>query len=176
MREDAVVVICSRIESSRLPGKAFLEIEGIPAIEHMILRLKDTELPILIAVPEGQAKDHYVRFIQAHPEQVRLFEGDLESPLHRMAQCVEALDPRPSWILRATHDDIILDSRTALDLLELCEREDSGYGISPGIVEGAGVEVIRTENLLAAAANRTETTEFIWYFVKGEGLPSTKVT
>ena len=68
MSRDAVIIICSRAESSRLPNKALMSIEGMPAIEHMILRLNDTGLPIVIAVPLGQAEKHYIRFIKDHPD------------------------------------------------------------------------------------------------------------
>jgi len=167
---DHLAIVCSRLESNRLPGKAFKRICGRPAIEHIIKRLSG--LKTVIAVPTDQLVEYQTRL--AHTR-VDITSGEANSPLHRLYS-VAVRYGKPKWIVRVTHDDIIIDVRTALELLEKCEQEDSGYGCSPGIVEGSGVEVIRFENLEYAALNRKEPTEFVSYFVKGDKLPYPAIT
>lgn len=163
--KNAAIIICTRPESSRLPGKVFMPVAGVPAIEHIIHRLIGCGIPIVLAVPYG-CNDYTRTVAKYRPEEVSLFYGHPESPLHRMAQVVE-LDPQIEWVIRITHDDILIDQQTMLDLLKACQAEpECGYGISPTIVDGAGVEVIHRSNLLSAARTREEPTEFVSYFVK----------
>lgn len=164
---DHLAIVCSRLESSRLPGKAFKRIAGRPAIEHIIKRLQQAKIRTVVAVPRDQLIEYQTRLAHTGAD---IVPGNPDSPLHRMVDVAEQYGS-PKWIIRVTHDDILIDGKTATDLLEKCEAADAGYGLSPGIIEGAGVEVIRFNNLKHAGVNRKEPTEFVSYFVKGEGLP-----
>ena len=172
----AAILLCTRIESSRLPGKALLKAEGLSLLEHIILRVKPTGLKVYLLVPYDQRR-HFDHLVAAH-DNVEVFEGNPESPLHRMADFLKYAESANvlTHIVRCTHDDPLIDAKTMTDLLAAVESEGSGYGISPGLVDGAGVEIICRENLLAAAEARKEPTEFVSYFVRGPGLPNPKVT
>ena len=164
---DHLAIVCSRLESTRLPGKAFKRIAGRTAIEHIVKRLQAVGIKIVIAVPPSDLIEYQTRL--AHTG-VDIVSGNAASPLHRMRD-VAIQYGSPKWIIRVTHDDIIIDGKTALDLLEKCETKNAGYGCTPGIVEGAGVEIIHFDNLGHAANTHAEPTEFVTYFVKGLGLP-----
>lgn len=176
---DAIIVICTRLESSRVPKKVFRKIAGRTVIDHILHRIIPSGLQTVIAVPYGQEAEYRKR-LQSWGEQLKFFAGNPESPLHRTADVLtigrDIREPMPKWVVRITHDDPIIDTDTMLELLERCEKEDVktgdiGYGCSPGIIQGAGVEVIRSENIVYAANKRKEPTEFLTYFVRGEGLP-----
>lgn len=159
----AVIVICTRMESSRLPGKAFKSVAGTPALEHILRRVDKTGLDVVVAFPDGQ-RDTYEPLIIEYG--VISWQGQGDSPLHRMAAV--ALDRTDiEWLVRVTHDDILIDSQTIMEMLDAVEGTDYGYAYSPSIVNGAGVEVIHRSNIIAASENRKEPTEFISYFVKG---------
>lgn len=164
---DCAAIICTRPDSKRLPGKAFQKVAGIPAIEHIIRRLEPIRgMPIVLAVPTGCAAYDHLPNQFPHMD-IRMCYGNPESPLHRMAEAVETLELSHRWLVRITHDDIIIDDISIRELVYYCDgTPNAGYGINIGIVEGAGVEVIHRDNLLAAAAGRSEPTEFISYFVK----------
>lgn len=103
--------------------------------------------------------------------------GEGDSPLHRTAKAVHGwgtMRQAAKYLIRVTHDDILIDPETMLKVLHEACAQNAGYAISPNILEGAGVEVIETENLLYAARNHKEPVEHISYFVKGEGLPNPK--
>ena len=168
-----VILLCTRIESSRLPGKALLTVEGISLLEHIILRVKPSDLPIFLLVPVGQM--HHFIYLQFMHNNVHVLEGNPESPLHRMADFMRQHNEY-DLACRLTHDDPLIDIRTMADIIGAVEREGSGYGISPGIVEGAGVEIIHRENLIAAAERRKEPIEYVSYFVRGEGMPKPGIT
>ena len=163
----AVAILCTRLDSRRLPGKAVKLVAGVPAIFHIVRRLKKTGLPIVIAMPETCGFD----LPGADWDGCVIYRGEGESPLHRMAAAMSKLYPKIEYVVRVTHDDLLVDPQTILDLIARAESEDAGYATSPEIVEGAGVEVIHRDNLLHAAEARKEPTEFVSYFVKGAGVP-----
>jgi len=159
-----VVIICSRKKSSRLPNKAFLKLNGTPAIEHILKRVKKTKLKTVLAIPEGE-KSFYKHLTKKY--NVELFEGDPESPLHRTAEYLKR-NTKVRYYARVTHDDLIVDNKSMLEMFEVAEREKADYVYCPQIVEGAGVEIIERGNLLEAAEKRKKPTEFISYFVKNK--------
>lgn len=169
---DTIAIVCSRKESSRLPGKAFKKIAGRTAIEHIVKRLVGGGFKTIVAVPKADMADYLMLLAGKGAD---IVAGNPDSPLHRLYDVARQYN-NPKWIIRVTHDDIIIDTQTITDLIGQCEFENSGYGCTPGIVEGAGIEVIRFENLEFAARNRIEPTEFVSYFVKGEGLPYPEIT
>lgn len=174
---NAAIIICTRPQSSRLPGKVFMQVAGHMAIQHIIERLRGCGIPVVLAVPgDCDEYDHIIRAYERETDiKLGIFYGNGPSPLHRMADCAEAM-PEAEWIVRITHDDIVIDQKTMLDVLKACqEKLNCGYGISPAIVDGAGVEVIHRDNLLHAARERKEPTEFISYFVKDFPRPKTVV-
>lgn len=168
MKPSAVILIATRPESSRLPQKVFKEIAGVPAIDHILFRIAGTGLPVYLCVPYGCSA--YDETVERHKKNmnVKIFFGDPASPLHRMAECVKEENLQEEWIVRITHDDILIDDQTLIHLLETCnDNPEAGYGYTPSIVEGSGVEVFRSQVLLKAARSHTEPTEFVSYFVKG---------
>jgi spore coat polysaccharide biosynthesis protein SpsF (cytidylyltransferase family) len=162
---NAVAIICSRIESRRVPGKALMKIAGVPVMRHILNRLRATGLDVIVAVPGSQIS----QFSNVLPANTNIWGGWADSPLHRMAESIS--DSGHVWCVRVTHDDPLIDAKTVIDLLDECDRQGAGYGCTPTIVEGAGVEVIHRDNLLAAAERRKEPTEYVSYFVRGPGMP-----
>jgi len=184
---DAVIIICSTPHSKRLPRKCFMRIGGKMVLEHILDRIKPLGIQTVIAIPERkkmEERDYQEYQNIAANYHIRLFKGNDTSPLHRMADAVYWLGmdnpyaaSRPQkYVIRITHDDILIDVDTVDLLLSYVKHQNAGYGITPGIVEGAGVEVIATENLLAAARDyEGRAIEDVSYFVKGEGLPNPEI-
>lgn len=161
---DTIIVICTRMASSRLPGKAMKRIAGVPAIVHILRRCKLTGYPVVLAMPDSDPFDISGKDMAG----VGVYRGEPDSPLHRMAGVLKVYEG-VRYVVRVTHDDILIDPATIVDLVTLAKARQADYGYTPGIVEGAGVEVIERENLLYAAEHRKEPTEFVSYFVRGSG-------
>lgn len=167
MKRSAIVLIATRPNSKRLPGKVFRKVAGIPAIEHILKRLIGCNLPVVLCVPYHCSDYNHLVDEYKNVLNLMIYYGDVESPLHRMAACIQDWNIDEKWVVRITHDDLLIDQKTMLDLIDECDKTSgAGYGISPDIVEGAGVEVFRTHNLLYAAKEHTQPTEFVSYFVK----------
>lgn len=163
---DTVILIATRPQSKRLPRKVFKKVAGYSAIEHILHRLIPSKIPVVLCVPVGCDEYEYLIDLYKGELELSIFKGNPDSPLHRMADYVKS-KPILDWVIRITHDDILIDCETMLSLLQECkDGENVGYGITPSIVDGAGVEVFRTANLVKAAENHHEPTEFVSYFVK----------
>jgi len=177
MNNNAVIIICSTPNSRRLPRKCFLKIGGKMVLEHMLDRIKPLDIPIILAIPEViNAEDYKEYHSIAAYYKISLEQGVSDSPLHRMADILKEFARPPKYVIRITHDDILIDADTLNLLLPYTKEKNAGYGITPTIVEGAGVEVIETRNIIHAAAKMTgKAVEDISYYVKGVGLPNPKI-
>jgi len=139
------------------------------------------EILVVLAIPYKISEDDYKRYLDlASKYGAYCWRGYDASPLHRMAAVVKnwqniGLSALPEYVIRITHDDILIDAETLLYLLEGVIMADAGYGITPTIIEGAGVEVISTENLLWAAQHHKDNIEDVSYFVKGRGVPKSDI-
>lgn len=171
-----VIIICSRLGGRRLPDKALMKLAGLTTLDHILERVTRRGVKTVLAVPNCQGTRFFSEFGLTRGKlrdyDADYFIGDDDSPLHRMAEYVLE-HPEHDWVIRITHDDPIIDWPTVESLLEAAAKAppDVGYLWTPGIVEGAGVELIHVDNLLAAASRRKEPTEFVSYFVSGPGLP-----
>ena len=162
-------VLCSRPESSRLPEKVFQKAAGVPILRLISERSKGIKARRVLALPRAVASASRYDATYASLWEGEFFYGSDTSPLHRMAEFLEE-NPEVKWVIRATHDDPIIDAEEANKLVIEAEGADAGYAVTTSIIPGAGVEVMRRENILAAAA-MYEDTEFVSYFVRGEEMP-----
>ncbi len=176
MNRDVVIVICSRVQSQRLPGKALREVAGIPALKHILNRIKPLGLQIIIAVPTKEERIYKFHLGRRISKTTKIFSGFDNSPLHRMAAAVKKLATKANYVVRITHDDILIDAETVKAAIQKAIDYDAGYVVSPRIIEGAGVEVISVENLKHAAARAIGPIEHISYFVTGEDVPKQRRT
>lgn len=165
------IIICTRTNSARVPRKAFKRVAGLPAIEHILQRIKPSGYPVILAVPGGC--DDYNHLQEAYD--VIIHRAHDDSPLHRMADAAitTGFSNEASHVVRITHDDLLIDCQSMTELVNYCRFENAGYGTSKGILDGAGVEVIGMQNLLMAARESQVPIEHISYFVK-DG-PNSKV-
>lgn len=77
-------LILSRIDSSRLPNKARLLLNGTRLIEHVIQGVKDNEMPIVLCTSERKIDDPLIKI--AEYNNVKLFRGSLENVYLRMVE------------------------------------------------------------------------------------------
>ena len=171
LKEEVIIVICTRLDSIRFPGKAIKPICGTKALDHLLNRIEASGLKTCLAVPKGQA-EAFSSFLHFREDWLSLVEGNPESPLHRSLEALTYFVPTPKYFVRITHDDILIDTISLMEMLEETIKRKVGYAYSPDIMAGAGVEIISTENLAYACKARQEPAEFLSYFVKGTNCPN----
>lgn len=155
-------VVCSRIESSRVPKKAFINYNGKPHIEHLIERLLKTDIPVYIAVPESDAV-HYNYLLDKYPKRVFLSAGFDNDPLRRMYGVAKqnGLDS----VIRVTHDKILVDDAMVFRAVDEFRKKGLDYLFSSTFLPGTAFEIISFA-ALEKAAKSFRRVEHISYAIK----------
>lgn len=157
------IVINSRLQSSRIPGKALAMINGKPMIEHLVSRLTNTGLPIFIAVP---SHDYFGYIFRNKHANVYIHQSiHSEDPLARMNEVavVHNLD----YVVRVTHDKIFVDTDLMMrTIYEHINGEQSpDYIYLKDSIPGTAFEIISAK-ALREASRRFKDVEFIGYAIR----------
>lgn len=150
MKMEIDAIVQARMDSTRLPGKILLPIQGKPILAHIIERLQRAKRirHIIIATTEDSMRA--VESVTALYPQVKVFCGSKEDVLARYVGAANKY--KSEIIVRATGDNPLV-SPYYIDLAiehHLHTASDLTHFI--GIPLGTGVEVINTRSLKEASA------------------------
>lgn len=133
------MVLQARTNSSRLPGKVLLPINGLPVAVLAALRAANTGRQVIVATSVEHSDDCLAALIKNHG--LTCFRGSLENPLNRIVNALSAFDDQ-TIVFRLTADNLFPDG-VLLDEIEndflnrnldylCCNGEPSGlpYGMS----------------------------------------------
>ncbi len=159
----SAIVICSRLHSSRVPGKCLIKYNGVTQIEHLIARLLPSDLPIYIAVPESDVS-HYMFLMDKFSKRVFITAGYPENPMKRM-QAIAKQDNIKN-IVRVTHDKIFVNGSLIKTFLEYFDSKNIDYLYSSDFIPGTGFEIISQNSLNLACEKFNKNIEHISYAIK----------
>jgi spore coat polysaccharide biosynthesis protein SpsF (cytidylyltransferase family) len=155
-------IVCSRADSTRLPGKPFRKIAGKPVLTHLCQRLAQTNIPVILAIPPKEV-DAYAKIATKDDGIACLYLGDEHDPLARMYAA--AKDQDIDHVIRVTHDKIFVDPDLVLKALDQYLQNNLDYLYSSHFTEGSGFEIISYE-ALEKAAQKYKNVEFISYAIR----------
>jgi spore coat polysaccharide biosynthesis protein SpsF len=145
------VVVQSRLNSSRLPGKALVTVAGMPLVELVARRASRGGHEVVVATSE----ERYDALIAAHLASVGVpvVRGALDDVLGRFAAATADLDP-DDLVVRLTGDNPLVDADLVDEVVEGTLASPYRYGRVDidRVAEGLGVEVFDVGSLRAAAA------------------------
>jgi spore coat polysaccharide biosynthesis protein SpsF len=148
------VVIQSRLNSSRLPGKALLTIAGMPLIELVARRAARSGHEVVVATSD----EYYDRRIAEHLGKVGIavVRGSLDDVLGRFVAAAADLDPTDR-VVRLTGDNPVADADLVDELLAAMDASGHTYGRVDieRVPEGLGAEAFTVESIRTAAARAT---------------------
>lgn len=106
-KEKVSAIVQARMDSSRLPGKVLMDIEGKPVLQHIIERLKKSKKidEIILAIPDTKKNNILEKF--AKKNKVKYYRGSEENVLERYYKA--AVKFKSNAILRVTADSPLLD-------------------------------------------------------------------
>lgn len=110
----SIVLIQSRLNSSRLPGKAMLTIEGVPMVALAALRAANTGKDVKVLTSSDEGDDEICKALEKYG--ISYFRGSLENVLSRFYDATIKL-PENKIIFRLTADNVLPDGYL-LDQLE----------------------------------------------------------
>ena len=107
-RSAVVAVIPVRLDSSRLPGKALVDICGLPMIVHVLLRCRYADLldDVVIATDSEQIRE----VVEAYGGQVVMTRSDHENGTERVAEAAKSIDAEV--IVNVFGDEALVDPRS----------------------------------------------------------------
>ncbi len=157
--DTAIAIIPARFQSTRLPGKPLIEIEGKSLIEYVYRQVAQAELvhEIVVATDDSRIAQTVERFGGA----VRMTRNDHQSGTDRLAEAVEDLDP-DALVVNVQGDEpliepSVIDSAIAAarigdaDIVTLMTRLEN-----PGDIRDASrVKVVVDRNSLALYFSRS---------------------
>ena len=157
------------MSSSRLPGKALMDIGGRPALVLLLERLKRAHELDAIVVATSVARDDDPIAAAAERAGVHVVRGPLEDVLERNRIACEAVGA--AAIARITADCPVLDPAVVDEVVALWRRTGASYAtntLEPRTwPDGMDVEVIAADALAASAAesddpyDREHVSEFV---------------
>jgi spore coat polysaccharide biosynthesis protein SpsF (cytidylyltransferase family) len=157
------IVICSRMDSVRVPHKPFVHINGVPVLEHLITRLLPSNLPIILAVPHSDYPI-YKAFCERFPHgRVKLMFGSDKDPLARMNSVAKRLEL--DTLVRICHDKIFVDPATIEWCLDVFHQSNLDYVYSSHFVDGSGFEILSAQ-ALDRACQKFQNVEHVGYAIQ----------
>jgi spore coat polysaccharide biosynthesis protein SpsF len=142
------LILQARLDSSRLPGKAMLPLDGKPMILRVMEALKTVPADIhILACPED-CLDVFEPL--AGSAGFVLSTGPKEDVLGRYGIAIRRY--RADWVIRATGDNPFVFADAAQSLLREARSLGADYSGYSSLPCGAGVEVLRAAALLRAEA------------------------
>lgn len=156
----SAIFITVRMKSSRLPGKALLEIKGKPAIEHLIDRLKLAKSPDLIVLCTSTHPDDTVLADVAHNNSIECFRGSEDDKLDRYLNAAQRYGV--DFIVVTEGDNIFYEPEIIDGLIELYLRTKADYVSCPELPLGTAPHGIKVEALEKVCQIKSETDTEVW--------------
>ncbi|MDH5573820.1 MAG: N-acetylneuraminate synthase family protein [Gammaproteobacteria bacterium] len=158
-------LVAVRSGSSRLPNKAFIQINGDMVISHLINRIKKSSLvdTIVLCTTERPEDDGLVSL--AEKSQISVFRGDENDVMKRFIDAARKFDI--DIIVRVTGDDIFSDPSYIDEALQHHLEINAEYTKMVGLPEGVDREIITTDALewLHNHAKDHKMTEYMTWFL-----------
>ncbi len=156
----SAIFITVRMKSSRLPGKALLEIKGKPAIEHLIDRLKLAKSPDLIVLCTSTHPDDAVLVDVARKNHIECFRGSEDDKLDRYLNAAKKYSV--DFIIVTHGDSVIYDPQIIDAVNRLYLLTDADYIACRGLPVGTSPQGIKFEALERVCQIKDETDTEVW--------------
>jgi N,N'-diacetyllegionaminate synthase len=158
-------LVVARMRSTRLPGKAMINIAGMPALQHLFERLKQARYIDRIVLCTTKEPEDDVLVELAANSGLSCFRGPTDDVLGRMLGALEGHSV--DLVLRITGDDILVDPDYADRAVQYHLQVNAEYTDLKALPSGTEVEVFDAELLHAIwnAAKNREGTEYLTDYI-----------
>ena len=147
----ATLLLQARTNSSRLPGKVLLPVEGMPLVVLAALRAGNTGHHVVVVTSQEPSDDALCAVLD-HWD-IDYYRGDLEDTLKRFVDALKAV-PDEQPIVRLTSDNVVPDGAFIDELLGDFRERRLEYlccsGAGSGLPYGVSAEVTRAGHLREA--------------------------
>ena len=150
---NAVLITQARKGSTRLPGKVLKKIQGMELLLIQLTRLKNSKrINKLLVATTNKARDHEIATLVKEWD-FECFRGSENDVLDRYYQAILQLEFIPTWVVRITSDNPLIDPNLVDEVILFAQRENVDY-VSNCLIEhypdGQDIEVFKFSALKAA--------------------------
>lgn len=143
LKNKILAIIVARSDSSRLPGKATLKINGKPTLAHLFERVKIAKKKCFIdtiafCTTTLSSDDKLVEIAKDYP--VKIYRGSVEDVLSRMMLAVDDNQDH-NIVLRITGDDILIDPQYLYKTVQHHLEKNAHYTDAKWLPSGTEIEV-----------------------------------
>lgn len=148
MEEVMNAIIQARMDSTRLPGKVLMDMEGVPILEHIIRRLNAVSAinTVIVATSDDPHDDAIEAFCQERS--LPCVRGSEDNVLSRFGKAAE-LYPADVYI-RATGDNPMIDIGLIEEMILFFKNRGLTYTYCKNYPIGIGVEIFTGQALTDA--------------------------
>ena len=143
-----VIVLQSRMSSTRLPGKALLPVGGYPMVVLAAKRLANTGLNVIVATSNHSSDDLLVSTLRK--ESLEFCRGDLNNTLHRFWDALRDYNDE-DIVIRTTADNVFPDGEFIDEMLADFLSRQVGYLVTSsdesGLPYGVSAEIMHVSAL-----------------------------
>ncbi|HBC9222053.1 aldo/keto reductase [Enterobacter cloacae] len=154
--KQTLVIIQSRFNSSRLPGKAIFPINGFPLVALAAKRAGNTGKEVVIATSDQSTDDEIALCAERYG--IKCVRGSLDDTLARFATAVEGYE-EDAIVFRLTADNIVPDGKMLDEMEAQYLRSGAEYmicdNVKSNVPYGVSAEVMRVKHIKDAHANST---------------------
>jgi len=165
---EIVAIVQARMNSTRLPGKVLLDIEGMPLIQRVVDKVSCSKVDkVVVATTENTNDDKLVEWCESNS--ISFFRGNEDNVLERFYECAKFFNA--DVIVRVTSDDPFKDPiviNRAIDTLFDGKYDYVSNTIHPTFPEGVDIEVFTIDALKKCFNNaildseKEHVTPYIW--------------
>jgi len=165
VRNIAWAIVVARSRSTRLPGKALLDVAGMPALEHLFNRLKQAKLIDRILFCTTSLEEDTSLAQLAISFEISVHRGQVEDVLGRMLGGLDGHNV--DVVIRVTGDDILVDPDYIDRGLQHHLDNNLEYSDLKALPSGTEVEFfdVRLLKLIHQFAKDPSGTEYLTYYV-----------
>ncbi len=148
------IFIPVRLDSTRLPRKALLEIAGKPALQHLVERLKLAQSSDVIVICTSTDPGDAPLQTIADATGAELFRGSKDDLLERFRGAAEQYGIE--FIINVDGDDLLVDPEQVDAVAQLLKDSGADFVKCEGLPFGAAPIGLRAEALSAVCARKSE--------------------
>jgi len=156
MKTKRVVIVQCRLSSTRLPGKALMDLNGKPVLAWCLEAMKKVNADRYFVATDDASYEQLLPVCNQYD--FECFSGDLNNVLKRFVDLLNTVDCKT--VIRATADNPFLFYEAAEESAELFEEKNKkghcDYLTYSGLPHGSGVEIFSADSIKKAY---TETTD-----------------
>lgn len=154
LNKNPLVIIQSRFNSNRLPGKALLPIKGMPLVVLAALRAGNTGKDILVATSNEKSDDEICSALDKYS--IKYIRGSLNNVLARFNQATDHMNDE-DLVFRLTADNVLPDGNMLDEMEQQYLKSDFDIinctPIDSNLPYGVSAELMKVKHIRAAFAN-----------------------